>query len=124
MEDSILTSTKKLLGIAPSDDSFDLDILLNINSVLGQADQIMGPILPLTIVDATATWSEFNLSQAQLNMLKSYVYLKVKMVFDPDATSFTIEARAEQIRQLEFRMNVNREMEEHPLTPEPEEEVV
>lgn len=106
--DSILNSTKKVLGIQADYSAFDHDVVMWINSALGSATQL--GVIPATMIsDETTAWSTFALDPDQLSMLKNYVYLKARLGFDPPATSFSIEAIERQIRELEFRLNVNRE---------------
>jgi hypothetical protein len=109
---SILNSTKKILGLAEDDTSFDLDILLHINSVLAILTQVgIGPEEGFTIEDSTPTWEAFVGTDKQLSLVKTYVYLKVRLVFDPPTTSFAIESFNEQVKELEWRLNVHREGE-------------
>jgi hypothetical protein len=109
---SILNSTKKILGLAEDDTSFDLDILLHINSVLAILTQVgIGPEEGFTIEDSTPTWEAFFGTDKQLSLVKTYVYLKVRLVFDPPTTSFAIESFNEQVKELEWRLNVHREGE-------------
>ena len=112
MAQSILNSTKKILGLTEDDTSFDLDILLHINSVLAILTQVgIGPEEGFTIEDSTPTWEAFVGTDKQLSLVKTYVYLKVRLVFDPPTTSFAIESFNEQVRELEWRLNVHREGE-------------
>lgn len=112
MADSILNDVKKLLGLDPSYTPFDQDVILHINTVLSTLNQIgIGPTAGFSIVDDTATWDAFMGSSEDptKNNVKSYVFMKVKMMFDPPQTSFVIEAYNRQILELEWRINVNRE---------------
>jgi hypothetical protein len=106
--DSILNSTKKTMGIQPDYSAFDPDIIMHINSALAVLTQV-GNGTPTMIVDETTTWSALGLSNDDLSMVKNFVYLKARLGFDPPQTSFSIEAIERQIRELEFRLNVNRE---------------
>lgn len=116
--DSILDSTKKVLGIVPSYDAFDTDILMHINSVFSVLNQLgIGPTDGFTIEDATAVWSDFLSDVKPLNSVKTYMYLRVRMLFDPPTTSYLIAAMEKQISELEWRLNVYREGIAHP-TPE------
>lgn len=109
MAQSILTSVKKILGIAESDDSFDVDIVLHINSVFSILDQVgIGPDGGFVIEDAEPTWDDF-VTDKRLNSVKTYVYLRVRLLFDPPNTSFVIESMNKQIAELEWRLNVVRE---------------
>lgn len=109
MAQSILTSVKKILGIAESDTSFDVDVLLHINSVLSILDQVgVGPEGGFAIEDAGPTWDDF-VTDKRMNSVKTYVYLRVRLLFDPPNTSFVIESMNKQIAELEWRLNVVRE---------------
>lgn len=110
MEQSILTSVKKNLGIDAAYTAFDLDILTHINSAFSTLNQLgIGPEDGLTIESATTTWAAFVGSDAKLNSVRTYVYLKVRLLFDPPTTSYLIEAFERQIRELEWRLNSYRE---------------
>jgi hypothetical protein len=111
MDDSILNSTKKILGIAPDYVAFDLDIITHINTAFSTLTQLgVGPAEGFMIVDADASWSHFIEDQdPQYNSVKSYVFLRVRHLFDPPTTSYLIEASEKQIRELEWRLNVHRE---------------
>jgi hypothetical protein len=109
---SILTSIKKTLNLSESDTSFDDVITLHINSVFSTLTQLgIGPAEGFMIEDATTTWDAFLGTSIQQNHAKSYVYLRVRLIWDPPNTSFAIESMNEQIQQLEWRMNVQREGE-------------
>jgi hypothetical protein len=106
---SILTSVKKILGIAESDTSFDVDVILHTNSVFSILTQVgIGPDDGFMIEDATPTWDAF-VTDNKLNSVKTYVYLRVRLLFDPPNTSFVIESMEKQIEELEWRLNVVRE---------------
>ena len=112
MEQSILTSTKKILGIAEDYTVFDLDILTHINTAFSTLTQLgVGPADGFMIEDATAVWADFDPVDDHLNFnsVKSYVFLKVKMLFDPPTTSYLITATEKQLEELEWRLNVYRE---------------
>lgn len=107
MPESILESTKKLLGIGPGDTAFDTDITIFINSAFSTLHQLgVGPALGFAITDKSDNWETFTLSNPILNSVKSYVYMKVKLAFDPPATSFAIDAVKEQIKEAEWRLMV------------------
>jgi hypothetical protein len=124
MSDSILTSTKKILGIAEDYTAFDMDVMTHINSAFSTLNQLgIGPANGFFIEDATATWSDFLLDDPRLNNVRTYIYLKVRIVFDPPGTSFHLNAIQEQLKELEWRLNVYREETQWvppipPLTPE------
>jgi len=108
--DSILNSTKKVLGIAEDDDSFDLDILMHINTVFTTLHQLgIGPLDGFMIEDSETTWSDYLEDNTNLNAVKSYMYVRVKLLFDPPSTSFAIEAMQKQVTEFEWRLNVYRE---------------
>jgi hypothetical protein len=107
MDDSILNSTKKILGIGPDYTAFDLDILTHINAALSIASQLGVVIDPDFIVeDEMAGWSDLELPQDQTNLLRTYIFLKVRMIFDPPTTSFLIDATNKQIGEYESRLNL------------------
>jgi hypothetical protein len=107
VSNSILTSTKKLLNIHENDTDFDMDVLLHINSAFSTLHQLgVGPENGFAIVDATDTWTSFLGTDQRFNSVKSYIYLKVRLIFDPPATSFHLEAVNRQIQELEWRLNV------------------
>lgn len=111
MDVSILTTVKKSLGLADADTSFDSDILLYINSVLSTLNQIgVGPDDGFQIEDKTATWESFLGTDPRLNNVKVYVHLKVRLLFDPPATSFAIAAIENQAKELEYRIYTAREV--------------
>jgi len=106
---SILTSTKKILGLPEQDTSFDIDIVIHINSVLAILTQVgIGPD-GFVIDGPDATWDDFLGTDPVLSMAKTYVYLKVRLLFDPPTTTPALESWKEQIREFEWRLNVHRE---------------
>lgn len=114
MDDSILDSVKKILGIAADYDAFDTDIIIHINSVFATLNQLgVGPELGFMIEDNKAVWEDFLSNDTRLNSVKTYVYLRVRILFDPPATGFTLTAMQEQIKELEWRISVYREGQEH-----------
>lgn len=118
MDDSILTSTKKILGVDATYTAFDLDIITHINSALSSLNQIgIGPALGLTIEDDSALWSDLGLPPNQEGMVKPYVYLKTRMLFDPPGTGFLVDAMKEQIREHEWRLSTFREETVPPFLP-------
>lgn len=108
--DSILTSIKKLLMLAEDDTSFDADIIMHINTVIAVLNQFgVGPDTGFTITDKTATWQELLGSYPNLDSVRSYVYLKVKMIFDPPSSGAVIESMNRVIGELEWRINATAE---------------
>lgn len=107
MQESILVSVKKLLGIAPEYEVFDTDIILHINSALSVLTQLgIGPSKGYMIRDANDLWSDFVKDDPRLELLKVYVYLRVRLIFDPPSSSSVIEAINNQIKEYEWRLTV------------------
>lgn len=107
--DSILTSIKKLLGIDADYKHFDSDIIMHINSVLAILTQIgIGSSDGFSIEDASATWDEFlgDGYSTQLESVRSYVYMKVRLMFDPPTSSAAIESMTRLTNEFEWRLNV------------------
>lgn len=105
--DSILTSIKKMLGIAEDYEHFDNDIIMHINTVFMGLTQIgVGPIEGFSISDKYALWSDFVTDIAKLQAVKSYTYLKVKLLFDPPTSSAVMESTNRLISEFEWRLNV------------------
>lgn len=109
-KNSILTSIKKLLGITESCTDFDTDIIMHINTVLMTLNQLGVGTEGFQIEDKNAVWSEF-VESNKLAATKSYVHLRVKLLFDPPLNSAIIEAIKESIKELEWRLNVRVEYE-------------
>lgn len=113
MIQSILTSTKKSLNIDVSYTAFDEDIIVLINSALSDLTQVgIGPENGFTIEDASAVWSSFIGTNPKLNSVKTFVYLSVRMIFDPPATSYALEAMRRSKDEIVWRLNVTRETTE------------
>jgi hypothetical protein len=122
MTDSILNTIKKLLGIPTTDTAFDDEILTHINSVMMTLQQLgVGPDEVFSIEDANGTWSQFLVNPSMYAAVKSYIYLKVRLLFDPPTNSFLTAAIQKQIDELEFRLSVQVPIPPEPVT-EPEEE--
>lgn len=103
--DSILTSIKKLLNIDEDYTDFDQDIIIHINSVLSNLTQMgIGVEQGLAISDKTATWSDFISDSKKVNQIRSYVYIKVRILFDPPQNSFTLEALKQEAKEMEYRL--------------------
>ena len=111
MTTSILTDTKKILGIDVDYTAFDLDIMTHINSVFSTLQQLgIGPVEGYMIEDADAVWDDFY-TDMPLNAVRTYIFLRVRLLFDPPTTSYHIAAVTDQIKELEWRLNVHREGE-------------
>lgn len=105
--ESILTSIKKLLGIDEEYEHFDSDIIMHINSVFMILNQLgVGPTEGFSIKDKTTTWEDFVTDLTKVEAIKSYVYLKVKLLFDPPLSSSVMESINRTISELEWRINV------------------
>lgn len=106
--ESILTSVKKMLGIAEEYTQFDVDIIIHINSVFTTLTQLgVGPSEGFYIEDKDSEWQEFIQDQNKLQAVKSYMYLKVRLLFDPSSLgASTLAAYERQIQELEWRLNV------------------
>lgn len=111
MEESILVTIKKLLGIDENYDAFDLDILTHINSCLFTLSQLgVGyKNKGFVVTGKNETWSDFLSDISNYQGVKTYIYLKVKLIFDPPTSSFVIEAMNGQIKELEWRLNLEAE---------------
>lgn len=103
---SILTSIKKLLGIESDYTQFDSDIILQINSAFSSLNQLgIGPEEGFEIHDATTGWSSF-ITGPKFNYAKTYVFLKVKLAFDPPTSSTLMASYENQLNELTWRLSV------------------
>lgn len=102
--DSILTSIKKVLGITEDYTNFDEDIIMHINTAFATLNQLgVGPTTGFMIEDKTSTWEEF-ITQVNLTMVKSYMFLKVRLLFDPPTSASAIESMERMLSELEWRI--------------------
>ena len=98
--DSVLTSIKKLLGITEEYDQFDQDLIIHINAVLMVLTQIgVGPSNGMIIKDSSTTWNDILSDTSNIEAVKTYVYLKVKMIFDPPSSSSVADAMHRSINE-------------------------
>lgn len=105
--ESILTSIKKLLGLTEEYEHFDPEIVMHINSVFMDLRQLgVGPEEGFFIEDETSVWTDFVSEIGKMESVKSYMYLRVRLLFDPPANSSLIESMNRQIAQFEWRLNV------------------
>lgn len=105
--DSILNTIKKMLGMTEDYDAFDTDIIININMTFNILNQLgVGPKEGFKITDASTTWDEYLNGDTRLEMVKTYIYLKVKNIFDPGTSNALNTAITNQIAELEWRLNV------------------
>jgi len=110
MENSILKSVKKNLGIDPSYTAFDIDILMHINSAFAVLNQLgVGPEFGFDIEDDTVLWAAFYGTDKRYNLIRTYVYLKVRILFDPPNTQYLVAALNEQLKEHEMRISYYRE---------------
>jgi len=114
LEQSILKSTKKKLGVAEGDTSFDVDITDYINSAFFRLFQLgLGPSDGFAIDDDEDKWEDFDtvgLNKSVLNAVKTYINLKVRLAFDPPPTSYHIAAIEDQITELEHTLRTERDL--------------
>ena len=107
--ESILQSVKKQLGITPDYTHFDADIITGINSAFMILNQLgVGPDDPFTITGADEVWTDF-IEDGKIELVKSYIPLRVKLLFDPPTNSFLVENINRQIAEFESRMNIEAE---------------
>lgn len=121
MHESILNTITTMLGPEEDYEAFVTDIIVHINSALSILTQLgVGPPRGFRISDSTSTWSEFiPAGREDLESIKDYVYLRVKLIFDPPTNAAAMEAIKEQIKEFEWRLNV---AIEYASTSEGEEE--
>ena len=107
--DSILNYIKKTLGIHETSNDFDLDIIMHINTAFNTLTQLgVGPEY-FTITGPDAVWTDFTSNKAELEAVKSYIYFRTRLAFDPPSSSFVLESIKRQINELEWRLNVQAE---------------
>lgn len=103
--ESILTSIKKLLGITEECTDFDNDLIIDINSVLMILTQLgVGPPEGFIITDKSAVWKEFMTDINQMSLVKTFIHLKVRLIFDPPMSTAVLESVKELIRETEWRL--------------------
>ena len=121
MEQNILVSTKKILGIGPDDDSFDLDVMTHINNAFSNLHDIgVGPTDGFVLDSGEEEWGDFldSTEKVKLSKVKTVVFVKTRLAFDPPNSGFLLDALEKQLREAEWRLNVNRESEEW-IDPDP-----
>lgn len=110
LEESILKSTKKILGLDADYEAFDLDVITHINTCFFTLNQLgVGPSEGFMIEDDESKWEEFTEGKLNLNSVKTYIYLKVRSLFDPPGTPHHLTALKEQITELEHRLKMESE---------------
>lgn len=118
-QESILQSVKKLLGIDPSYDVFDTDVKIAINTAFMVLNQLgVGPTIPFSVTTGEETWADFSKSIGDIEAVKTYVYLRAKLLFDPPTSGVLHEAVERQISEYEWRLLIQAENPpEHPEEP-------
>ncbi len=108
MKDSILHDCKKMLGIEDDYKAFDSELFLHINSIFVILNQLgVGPPSGFLVEDEDAKWEHFlGDSRRDLNLVKSYVFIRLRLMFDPPANSFLVNSLTEQAKEFEWRLNV------------------
>lgn len=106
-EDSILQSIKKLLGLGAEQTEFDQEILMDINGVFFELQQLgVGPEEGFTIYDESEEWIDFTTNEKLLSVIKPYMYLKVRLIFDPPTSSSVLTSFENMVNRFEWRINV------------------
>lgn len=104
---SILTSIKKLLGIEEEYTHFDMDIIMHVNAALMSLSQLgVGPDDGFFISDASALWADLLGTRTDIEAVRLYVAMKVRLMFDPPSTSYVLDAMERQLREMEWRLNL------------------
>lgn len=108
MDDTILGTIKNLLGLPKEDNSFDQDLMININTVFGILYQIgVGSENSFYLTDSSTKWTEMFKDYIPLiDMIKNYTYMKVRLYFDPPSSSFVLDSLGKQIKELEWRIQI------------------
>ena len=120
---SILNDVKKVVGLSPDYDEFDLDIIMHINTIFSVLEQLgLGPVGGYMITDGTEEWDAFLGDDLRMNSVKTYMYLRVRLLFDPPQTAHAIAATERQIEEFGWRLSVTRENDDWvsplPLPPD------
>ena len=120
---SILTNIKKMLGVDADYKVFDTDIIIGINSALMALQQIgVGPTDGILIADSTNEWSELLTNTKKVEAAKSYIYLKVKLLFDPPTSGFVVDCINKQLEELAWRLMMQTDIAIEDVVDEDEEE--
>lgn len=107
MEGSILNTIKQMLGLSAEDDSFDLDVMVLINAAFMSLQQMgVGPEGGFTINSAEDSWQDFMADDRLYMGVREYIYLKVRLVFDPPTSSSVADAMKKSVEELEWRLLV------------------
>ena len=105
MSDSVLLSIKQMLGISPEDTSFDVNVIMSINTALTTLmDLGLTEVEDEIVIDDDMTWDELLGGRIDIEYVKTYIYQKVKMIFDPPTSTAAIDAMQRSISELEWRI--------------------
>lgn len=119
MDESILNTIKKLLGMTPEYTAYDTDIIVAINSTFNVLYQLgVGPEQPFSIEDKYAIWSQYTEDRKTIEMVKTYIYMKVKLIFDPPLNSSVLESYKQMVSEYEWRLNVEDDIIRHYVPEE------
>lgn len=110
LEDSILDTMKTALGVGVDNTEFDLEIIMAINSVFARLQQLdVGPEDAFEITDKTVKWADFLGTTKNINSVRTYMYLRVRLIWDIPATSYAIQAMEKQADYYEFNLQIARD---------------
>lgn len=119
MEESILTSVKKMLGMPPEYTAYDEDVTIAINTVFSTCYQLgVGPENPYYISGSTEKWSDFTEDRKTIEMIKTYMFMKVKLIFDPPLNSSVLESYTQMAKEYEWRLHVADDVVRHYVPEE------
>lgn len=105
MSDSVLSSTKQMLGISPEDTSFDVNVIMSINTALTILKDLgLTEVEDQIVTSDKMTWDELLGGRTDIEYVKTYIYQKVKMIFDPPTSTAAIDAMQRSISELEWRI--------------------
>lgn len=103
---SILEDVKHMLGLLPEDTAFDLDVIIKVNTAISDLTQLgVGPVQGYQITGPENQWNEFA-DDPRMNAVKSYIFLKAKLMFDPPQSGFATQAIERQLTEMQYRINV------------------
>lgn len=103
---SILNDTKHMIGLLPEDTAFDMTVVIHVNTAISDLTQLgVGPVQGYQITGPENQWDEL-VNDPRMNAVKSYVFLKVKLLFDPPQSGFAAQAIERQLTEMQYRINV------------------
>lgn len=116
---SIVESIKEALGLAKDYNPFDPELIMHINSVLGDLHQLgVGPEPGFEVTGPDETWNHFLGGDKRLNMVKSYVYLSVRMLWDPPSVGYVLTSIEKKLEKMEWRITTAQDDITYPLPPD------